>query len=110
MSYAGRLGDVCRNKTRETGRWPNSFRLALEQGLLTEPAEILRLKASDVFPKRPKEESQPEPTVVGPGMESVEQTEGATEKTVGPWGADDWDFWETILLGLINPCYSPLSQ
>lgn len=43
-------------------------------------------------------------------MVGVEQAVGATEKTVGPWGADEWDFWETVLLGLINPCYSPLSQ
>lgn len=55
---AGRQGDVCRNRTHETGRWPNSFRWALEQAPLTEPAEMLSLKPSDVFPETKRKASR----------------------------------------------------
>lgn len=47
-------GDVCGNRTYKTGRWPDSFRLALERALLTEPAEILRTESQRHLPREVK--------------------------------------------------------
>lgn len=94
MSYAGRQGDIWRARTSETGRWPNSFGFALEQGLCTEPVKYSALKPSHMSPERPEEEGQLEPAAVGPGTGGIELAEGATEKIGGPWGVGDWDFSE----------------
>lgn len=96
--------------TCKTGRWPNSFRLASEQALLTEPAEMLRTESQRRLPREAKGDRPG-----GAGSGRITQKTSSWQRVPGRGSSALREqavglFWEVFLPGLIKPCYSPLSQ
>ena len=70
-------GDDWRNRTCKTGRWLNSFRLTLEQALITETSWNIQNSKPATSPQRPKWTGQAEPAAAG--SKTRYKNHGATE-------------------------------